>query len=51
MTRVLRLSLLAPDIVEVILDGKQGPVMTLSRLLEPFPVDWIEQPSHFEQIG
>jgi hypothetical protein len=37
MTRVLRLTLLAPDIVEAILDGKQGPEVTLARVLEPFP--------------
>jgi hypothetical protein len=36
MTRVLRLTLLAPDIVEAILDGKQGPEVTLARVLEPF---------------
>ncbi len=40
MTRVIRLTLLAPDIVEAILDGKQGPEVTLGRLLEPFPVEW-----------
>jgi len=40
MTRVLRLTLLAPDIVEAILDGKQGPEVTLGRLLEGFPADW-----------
>jgi len=40
MTRVLRLTLLAPDIVEAILDGRQGPEVTLRRLLEPFPVEW-----------
>jgi len=40
MTRVLRLSLLAPDIVEMILDGRQPPEMTLAALLEPFPVEW-----------
>ncbi len=40
MTRVLRLSLLAPDIVEAILDGRQGPEVTLARVLEPFPVGW-----------
>ena len=39
MTRVLRLTLLAPDIVEAILDGMQGPEVTLGRLLEPFPVE------------
>jgi hypothetical protein len=43
MTRVLRLTLLAPSIVEAILDGKQGPEVTLSSLLEPFPVEWTAQ--------
>lgn len=43
MTRVLRLTLLAPDIVEAILDGKQGAEVTLVRVLEPFPVEWVEQ--------
>ena len=37
MTRVMRLTLLAPDIVETILDGKQGPEATRGRVLEPFP--------------
>jgi hypothetical protein len=40
MTRVLRLTLLAPDIVEAILDGKQGPEVALARVLEPFPMEW-----------
>ena len=40
MTRVLRLTLLAPDIVEAILDGKQGPEVTLAQALEPFPIAW-----------
>lgn len=43
MTRVLRLSLLAPDIVEAILDGRQGPEVTLTRVLKPFPADWMRQ--------
>ncbi|KJS42238.1 MAG: bacteriophage-like protein [Roseovarius sp. BRH_c41] len=43
MTRVLRMSLLAPDIVEAILDGTHGPEVTLARLLEPFPFDWEQQ--------
>jgi hypothetical protein len=43
MTRVLRLSLLAPEIVEMILDGRQPPEMTLAALLEPFPVEWERQ--------
>ncbi len=43
MTRVLRLTLLAPDIVEAILDGRQGPEVTLGRLLDGFPVEWQRQ--------
>ena len=43
MTRVLRLTLLAPDIVEAILDGKQRPLVTLVRVMEPFPVEWNDQ--------
>ena len=46
MTRVLRLTLLAPDIVEAILEGKHGPDVTLARVLEPFPVVWAEQGAH-----
>ena len=51
MTRVLRLTLLAPEIVEVILEGQQGPEITLARVLERFPVDWEEQPGHFRCTG
>jgi hypothetical protein len=40
MTRILRLTLLAPEIVEAILDGRQGPEITLARVLEPFQVEW-----------
>ena len=47
MTRVLRLTLLAPDTVEAILDGKRGPEVTLARVLEPFPAAWNEQPQRY----
>ena len=47
MTRVLRLTLLAPDIVEAILDGRQGPEVTLTRVLEPFPMEWTTQVAFF----
>ncbi len=50
MTRVLRLTLLAPDIVEAILDGKQGPEVTLASVLQPLAVEWAAQPRHFGRI-
>lgn len=43
LTRVLRLTLLAPDLVAAILDGRQGPEVTLPRLMEPLPAEWTEQ--------
>ena len=39
--RVLRLTLLAPDIVERILDGR--PTAGLAQFLKPFPVAWEQQ--------
>jgi hypothetical protein len=45
MTRVLRLTLLAPDIVEAILDGRQRACLTLETLREPAPAQWQEQMS------
>ena len=41
--RVLRLTLLAPAIVEAILDGRQPAEMTLAGLMRAFPVGWREQ--------
>ncbi|SCY93894.1 hypothetical protein [Paracoccus tibetensis] len=46
MTRVLRLTLLAPDIVEAILDGRQRSELTLPRLLKPLPAEWGAQRRH-----
>ncbi len=43
VSRLLRLTLLAPDIVEAILDGRQAEGMNLPGLMEPFPVEWARQ--------
>jgi hypothetical protein len=41
--RVLRLTLLAPNIIEAVLDGRQPADLQLEDLLRPFPVGWREQ--------
>ena len=41
--RVLRLTLLAPDIVEAILGGRQPASLQLDNLLRGFPVGWQAQ--------
>ena len=38
--RILRLTLLAPDIVGAILDGQPPANLGLPRLMGPLPVDW-----------
>lgn len=43
VSRVLRLTLLAPEIVEAILDGRQPAGMGLDGFLEGFPLEWEEQ--------
>jgi len=40
VSRLPRLTLLAPEIVEAILDGRQTPGMTLPLAMKGFPVDW-----------
>jgi hypothetical protein len=49
MTRVLRLTLLAPDIVEAILDGRQPEGLRPKDLLEGFPVEWAGQRTHLDR--
>ena len=43
LSRLLRLTLLAPDIVEGILDGRHSDEMTLAALREGVPAEWAEQ--------
>ena len=47
VSRVLRLTLLAPEIVEGILDGRQPATLQLDDLLEGFPLEWERQREHF----
>ena len=43
VSRVLRLTLLSPTMVEAILAGRQPEGVTLPALLEGVPVGWVEQ--------
>ena len=45
VSRILPLGLLAPDIVEAILDGRQPVELTAARLkrVRDLPISWVEQ--------
>lgn len=43
VSRVLRMTLLAPEIVDAILAGRQPPGLTMARAMQPFPMEWREQ--------
>ncbi|MCF3595792.1 hypothetical protein LZG00_17525 [Rhodobacteraceae bacterium LMO-12] len=48
MTRVLRLTLLAPDVVEAILAKQHSLEVMLAQILEPFPLSWTHQRELFD---
>jgi hypothetical protein len=43
VSHVLQLTLLAPDIVEAVLDGQQSPTVQLQALIKGIPVEWERQ--------
>jgi hypothetical protein len=45
VSRILRLALLAPDIVEAILAGRTDQALMLEQLEQPLPASWEEQRS------
>jgi hypothetical protein len=51
MARLMRLSLLAPKIVDAIMEGRQPESVTLANMMDPFPLDWKEQRIRFLQTG
>ena len=48
VTRVMRMTLLAPEIIEAIVEGRQGPELTLAGLLEPVALEWVAQRKEFD---
>jgi len=51
MARLMRLSLMAPKIVDAIMEGRQPQSVTLANMMDPFPLDWKEQRIRFLQPG
>jgi hypothetical protein len=43
VSRILRLALLAPDIIEMILEGRSDQALMLEYLERPLPAGWDEQ--------
>ena len=51
VSRMLRLTLLAPEIVEAILDGRQPAEMQLDDLLKGFPLEWEGSPTPWPGVS
>ena len=47
LSRIFRLTLLAPDIVAAILDGRQPRTLQLADLMDDMPVEWDQQREMF----
>jgi hypothetical protein len=45
LSRILRLTLIAPDIIEAIVAGRQPSTLQLDDLLKPLPAVWARQDS------
>lgn len=47
VSRLLRMTLLSPEIVEAILAGRQSNGLTMAKAMQPFPLEWIQQQHSF----
>lgn len=43
IARILKLTTLAPDIIQAILNGEDPDGLSLAKLTQTFPEDWVEQ--------
>ena len=48
VVRILKLTTLAPDIIEAILNGKEPSGLSLAQLTRTFPMDWDQQRALFD---
>ena len=46
VSRILRLALLAPDIIETVLEGRSDQTLMLETLERPLPASWEDQHNH-----
>lgn len=51
VTRILKLSTLAPDIIEAIFNGEEPNGLSLTKLTKSFPMNWHEQREVFGFIS
>ena len=51
MARLMRLSLLSPELVDAVMDGHQPANITLANLMDPFPADWKEQHALWSDVN
>jgi hypothetical protein len=47
VARILKLTTLAPDIVEALINGEEPNGLSLAKLTQTFPEDWTEQRRQF----
>lgn len=47
VARILKLTTLAPDIVEALINGEEPNGLSLAKLTQSFPEDWTEQRRQF----
>ena len=50
VNETLRLTLLAPDIVTAILDGRQPRTLSLQTVRRGVPIDWTEQRAQYDVV-
>lgn len=51
MARLMRLSLLSPELVDAVIDGRQPAHITLANLMDPFPAAWKEQHALWSDVN
>ena len=50
MSKLIRAALLAPDLVEAVLEGRAPSQLTLAALTKELPWDWNEQRRRFAAV-